>query len=62
MTLFLAAAAILGILVWVGFVWLWRQVERSRVARQWVERERLLDRRPRPASPREVLQRRARRT
>ncbi|HSE04136.1 MAG TPA: hypothetical protein VLK35_08310 [Methylomirabilota bacterium] len=62
MTFFLVALAILGVLIWVVVAWLWRQEERSRVARQWSERERLLDRRRPPPSPREVLQRRARRT
>ena len=54
-----AAAVVLGLCLL--FAWVWRQAERGRVARQWVERERLLDRRSRPASAREVLQRRARR-
>jgi hypothetical protein len=61
MTLFITALATLGVLIWVLFAWLWRRVERGRVARQWIERERLLDRRQPPASPKEVRQRRARR-
>jgi Mg2+/citrate symporter len=61
MTLFIAALAILGLLICVFFAWFWREQERARVARQWIERERLLDRRPPPASRKEVRRRRGRR-
>jgi len=61
MTLFVAALAGLGLVICAFFAWLWRKQEHWAVARQWIERERLLDRRQPPASPKEVLQRRARR-
>jgi hypothetical protein len=38
-----------------------KRFDRVRTARQWEERERLLDRRPRVATANEVRQRRARR-
>ncbi|HEX7787275.1 MAG TPA: hypothetical protein VF653_13735 [Methylomirabilota bacterium] len=38
-----------------------KRLERTRTARQWEERERLLDRRPRVATASEVRQRRSRR-
>jgi hypothetical protein len=38
-----------------------KRFDRVRTARQWEERERLLDRRPRVATPSEVRQRRSRR-
>jgi hypothetical protein len=58
MSILVAALAVVAAGICLLFAWLWRQAERSRVARQWVERERRLDRRP---SAKEVLQRRARR-
>jgi hypothetical protein len=61
MSLFAAAVALVAAGICLLFAWVWRQAERGRVQRQWVERERLLDCRSRPASAREVLQRRARR-
>ncbi|HSB42866.1 MAG TPA: hypothetical protein VLK28_13610 [Methylomirabilota bacterium] len=61
MSLFAAAVALVAAGICLLFAWVWRQAERGRIERQWVERERLLDRRFRPASAREVLQRRARR-
>ena len=38
-----------------------KRVDRERTARQWQERERMLDRRPRVATASEVRQRRSRR-
>jgi hypothetical protein len=38
-----------------------KRLERAKTARQWEERERLLDRRPRVATANEVRQRRSRR-
>jgi len=52
----------LAFAVSVGLIERWRQRnERERSARQWEERERLLDRRKPIATQREILERRLRR-
>jgi hypothetical protein len=57
--LILAAIAFIVCLVLIDR--LAKRFERVKTARQWEERERLLDRRPRVATASEVRQRRARR-
>jgi len=58
----LITLGVLAFAVSVGLIERWRQRdEHKRSARQWEERERLLDRRKPTASHREILQRRSRR-
>jgi hypothetical protein len=59
--LLLALAMVLGLGLCVAVGWFWRRQEQARVARRWIERERLLDRRRPPLATKEVLRRRARR-
>jgi hypothetical protein len=60
-TLLVALSVVFGLVLCVAVGWFWRRQEQARVARRWIERERLLDRRgPLPAT-KEVLRRRARR-
>jgi hypothetical protein len=61
MTLLVALSTLLGLVLCVAVGWLWRRQEQARVARRWIERERLLDRRGPPPGAKEVLRRRARR-
>jgi hypothetical protein len=58
MAVFASTLALLGLVLCLLFAWLWKRQERERVARQWVERERLLDRRFRTASAKDVRRRR----
>jgi len=57
MTVFVATLALLGLVICLLFAWFWQMIERRRVARQWVERERLLDRHVRAASVKPVAAR-----
>jgi hypothetical protein len=61
MTLLVALSTLLGLVLCVAVGWLWRRQEQARVARRWIERERLLDRRGPPRGAKEVRRRRARR-
>ena len=61
MTLLIVSLAGLVFVVCLGIVGrLWRRQEQVRVARQWDERERVLDRRRPVAARAEIRQRRAR--
>jgi hypothetical protein len=57
----LTLAAIFFIVCLILIDWLAKRYERVRTARQWEERERMLDRRGPGATPSEVRERRARR-
>ena len=62
MIVLLITLGALAFAVSVGLIERWRQRnERERSARQWEERERLLDRRKPIATQREILERRLRR-
>ena len=62
MNLILLTLAAIAFIVCLTLIYrVGERAERARTARQWQERERLLDRRPRVATASEVRQRRARR-
>lgn len=61
MTVFVAILALFAIVFCLLFAWIWKRQERHRVARQWVERERLLDRRFRGAAAKAATARDVRR-
>ena len=62
MNILLITLAVLAFIVSVGLIARrWQRDEHERIARQWVERERLLRRGKPTASYREVLERRSRR-
>lgn len=62
MNLILITLAVIAFIVCLTLIdRLAKRYERVRTARQWEERERLLDRRPPARTPSEVRQRRARR-
>ena len=61
MTGFVAVVVVFGLGLCLALGWLWRRLEQARIARRWIERERLLDRRHPPMSSKEIRRRRARR-
>ena len=61
MTGFVAVVVIFGLGLCLALGWLWRRMEQARIARRWIERERLLDRRRPPMTSKEIRRRRARR-
>jgi len=58
----LITLAVIAFIVCLTLIdWLGKRYERVRTARQWDERERLLDRRPSPPTAQQIRHRRARR-